>query len=376
MHPAAVNRLQVALLTLGSPDRMTGGYLFHRRIADRAARHDADLRFVSIPNLALPWAAAAGPAWLADAHLRRADAVVLDSIAAAPAAPWLHRIRVPIVAMIHQPLGGMEGASMLRAIRRPLDRWAYRQADALLVASEWLGDELARDLVRGSLEVLPPGKDAGTLAPASPPGADLRMGRRMAVACVANWLPRKGIVELLDAVAMLPDELVTLHLAGDSAADHRYARRVSARLQRSDLRDRVVVHGVIAPDEVERMYRFTDAFDLPSFVEPYGTVWGEAMAAGLPVVGWRTGNLPYLADHEREALLVPVDDVRALSRAIGRLARDPELRRRMGSAAAERASERPTWDAVAERFFAVIREVIHNTRDGSPPGRESQATER
>ena len=39
---------------------------------------------------------------------------------------------------------------------------------------------------------------------------------------------------------------------------------------------------------------------LPSWKEPYGTVYGEAMACGLPVVGWRAGNLPYLADDDRE----------------------------------------------------------------------------
>jgi glycosyltransferase involved in cell wall biosynthesis len=27
-------------------------------------------------------------------------------------------------------------------------------------------------------------------------------------------------------------------------------------------------------------------------LEPYGTVYSEAMAVGLPVVGWSAGNLP------------------------------------------------------------------------------------
>ena len=45
----------------------------------------------------------------------------------------------------------------------------------------------------------------------------------MAAVCVANWLPRKGIVELLEAVAGLPDDVVTLHLVGDTATRGRYA---------------------------------------------------------------------------------------------------------------------------------------------------------
>ena len=47
----------------------------------------------------------------------------------------------------------------------------------------------------------------------------------MAAVCVANWLPRKGILELLEAVAGLPDDVVTLHLVGDTATRGGYARR-------------------------------------------------------------------------------------------------------------------------------------------------------
>ncbi len=48
----------------------------------------------------------------------------------------------------------------------------------------------------------------------------------MAAVCVANWQPWKGIVELLEAVAGLPDDVVTLHLVGDTATRGGYAGRV------------------------------------------------------------------------------------------------------------------------------------------------------
>ena len=153
----------------------------------------------------------------------------------------------------------------------------------------------------------------------------------MAAVCVANWLPRKGILELLEAVAGLPNDIVTLHLVGDAASHSGYARRVHERIGHADLRDRVVVHGLIHPAAVHRMYQTVDAFVLPSFEEPYGTVWGEAMAAGLPVIGWQAGNLPFLADHGRDGVLVPVGDVPGLGAAIEGLARDPALRARPGT---------------------------------------------
>ena len=117
------------------------------------------------------------------------------------------------------------------------------------------------------------------------------------------------------------------------------------------------------------MYQTVDAFVLPSFEEPYGTVWGEAMAAGLPVVGWQAGNLPFLADHGRDGVLVPVGDVPALGRAIEWLARDPALRERLGRAAHVRAAARPTWDETAARFFAIIHEVLSEHRTRAPRSR-------
>jgi glycosyltransferase involved in cell wall biosynthesis len=377
-----MTRTRVTLLTVGDPHRVTGGYLFHRRLADRAPSHGADLRFVSIPDLPLPWAMATGPAWLLAPETRSADVLVLDSIAAGAAAPWLGRVRAPIVGMLHQPPGGIDAPRVQRKFLIPFDRWAYRTCEILIVASDWLAAELeAAGLPGDRIRVVVPGKDLDVAADGSTgtddglPGMDdvgdidrasLRRDRLMAAVCVANWLPRKGILELLEAVAGLPDGVVMLHLVGDTATRGGYAGRVRERIERPDLRDRVVVHGLVGPAAVHRMYLTADAFVLPSFEEPYGTVWGEAMAAGLPVVGWQAGNLPFLADHGRDGLLVPVGDVPALAAVIERLARDPALRVRLGRAARVRAAARPTWDETAARFFAVIHEVRSRHRRRAP----------
>jgi glycosyltransferase involved in cell wall biosynthesis len=126
----------------------------------------------------------------------------------------------------------------------------------------------------------------------------------------------------------------------------------------ADLTGRVVVHGPLAREDVAALYRAADLFVLPASREAYGTAWGEAMAFGLPVVGWRAGNLPHLAEDEREGLLVEPGDVDALSQALLRLALDGDARTRLGAAAKERALTRPTWEASAARFFEVIRECL------------------
>jgi glycosyltransferase involved in cell wall biosynthesis len=351
--------LRVSLITLGDPGKLTGGYLYHRRMAELAPRHAASLDFVSVPERPFPLGIAEGAGALREIRQRRPDALVLDSIAAAFVGPWLaaNAPPAPLLAMLHQPPGGIDHGPVRRLLQSPLDRLAYRPARLLLVASESLADEMAAAGVpRARMRIVPPGRDVAESA-VTRDRLDLRGGRRAALLCVANWIDRKGILELLTALGRLPEDDATLHLAGDDAADPRYASRVRRLLRHPRLAGRVVVHGRVAKEEVAGLYASSDVFVLPSTREPYGTVWGEAMAAGLPVVGWAAGNLPYLGDDGIEAVMLPVGDVEGLAEAMHRLIVDEDERRRIGAAAARRAARRPTWNDAAGMFFDAIRQA-------------------
>lgn len=352
-------QMVVALLTLGDPGRLTGGYLYHRRMAEAAPRHGARIVFLSFPERPFPLAAASGPALLRRARADGAHVLLLDSIAAPFAAPWLglRRPALPVAAILHQPPGGVDHGPARARLQAPLDRLAYRHARVLLAASELLAEELAvQGMPRERLRVVPPGRNVAS----APPGAvtELRNGHRAAFLCVANWVDHKGILELLEAFARLPPGAGVLHLAGDERAGSAYAARVSERLARPDLSGRVVRHGPLPTERVAALYASADVFALPALREAYGTVWGEASAFGLPVVGWRAANLPHLVDHRGEGLMAPPGDIDALSRALLELAEDEELRLRLGRAARERALSRPTWDESAAAFFGAIRAVI------------------
>ena len=348
------HRLSVSLVTLGDPDTLTGGYLFHRRLAELAPRHDARLVFASFPANPFPFPVLSGPRLLRALSAQRPDVVVLDSIAAAFLAPWTAAVRVPMVVMAHQPPGGIDHGPARRYVQAVLDRAAYRRAGRVLVASQLLADQFAGHGFADTL-VVAPGRD---VAPA-PAGQrrDLRGDTRAALLCVGNWVARKGILQALDALAVLPTGLARLHLVGDDRPEPGYAARVRRRLTRADVAGRVEYHGRLSREEVAGLYRDADVFVLPSLREPYGTVYGEAMAAGLPVVGWRAGNLPYLAEHEREGLLAEPGDQAGLVSALRRLAEDEKLRARLGAAAQQRAATFPTWDQTAGRFFWAVREA-------------------
>jgi glycosyltransferase involved in cell wall biosynthesis len=352
-----VTRIEISLITVGDPATLSGGYLYHRRMAEAASRHEAVLSFVSFPDILFPLPTMAGGSVVRAA--RRSDIVVLDSIAACYASVWLRSLpaHLPVVGMLHQPPGGIDHGLLKRWVTARLDMFAYAKVTRLFVASESLKVAVVEaGLPGGEVVVVPPGRDVAATPVHN--DLDLRASRRIAALCVANWMPRKGVLDVLDALAPLPDDYITLHLVGEERVGSRYGRRVAARVKRPDLRGRVVRHGPVTRREVASLYRSADVFVLPSLVEPYGTVIGEAMAEGLPVLGYRAGNLPYLADHGKEAFMAPPGDVEALSRYLKHLTENQAVRLRAGRAARERARSFPTWHMTAAAFFGGLREIL------------------
>jgi glycosyltransferase involved in cell wall biosynthesis len=340
---------------MGDPNRQTGGYRYHRMMAWAASTYGAEIRFRSIPDI--PWPLPMGPAARTlRAAAVRSDAIVLDSLAAAFAAPWIVRSSVPVIAVLHQAPGGVGHGRSRSIVQGALDRSAYRHASGFIAAGQGLVDTLHRSGVPDErIRFVPPGCDVPF---GGGPSLDLRRGRDVAVLCVANWTPNKGIVELLKAFASLPDSAATLWLVGATDVDRRYAERVRRRVAAPDLSRRVVIRGALPFEEVARMYRSADVFALCSLVDAYGTAWAEAIAAGLPVVGWRTANLPRLAEHGREALMPEPGDLRGLASALHAVTGDAGLRARLAAGARRRAGTLPTWRRSEELFFEAVRELL------------------
>ena len=135
------------------------------------------------------------------------------------------------------------------------------------------------------------------------------------------------------------------------------ATRFSRLLRDPSLSHRVVVHGALEPDAVAPLRAGADLFALPSLEETYGMAWAEAMAAGLPIVGWDTSNLPNLVTHGSEGLLVPTGDTRGLTSALATLAIDTPCGSGSAGRPRQRAAAFPTWEETARRFVGIAREA-------------------
>jgi glycosyltransferase involved in cell wall biosynthesis len=96
----------------------------------------------------------------------------------------------------------------------------------------------------------------------------------------------------------------------------------------------------------------------PILGEGFGLAALEAMAAGRPVVATRVASLPEVVADGETGLLVPPGDPEGLADAFARLAADEGLRARLGAAAARRAADCFSLDAMVEATLAVYAETL------------------
>jgi glycosyltransferase involved in cell wall biosynthesis len=120
-----------------------------------------------------------------------------------------------------------------------------------------------------------------------------------------------------------------------------------------DCLDRVHVHGRTRVPE--HFMAAADVLCLPSFREGFGTVLINAAACGIPAVASRIyGSEDAVVDGET-GLLIPAGDAQALADVLRRLAKDPDLRARMGSRGRARAEDRFAEPVVSEALLAFYR---------------------
>ncbi|MGO0575728.1 glycosyltransferase [Ornithinimicrobium panacihumi] len=236
------------------------------------------------------------------------------------------------------------------------ERWALRHARALIVCNSEAGEICVRKGFPGVPDVIPLGVDVERFTPAdrTPPtgNADVRVGY------VGRLASHKGVDVLLEAVACRPELQLTVIGAGPQEAELR------TRAARPDLAGRVCFHGAATQDELPALLQQLDVLAIPSlttagWVEQFGRVAIEAMAAGIPVVASDSGALSDVVGGV--GILVPEGDPAALGSALLELSRDPDRWSTAREAGLLRARE-CSWGEVAKAYDATYRRMTKASR--------------
>jgi glycosyltransferase involved in cell wall biosynthesis len=178
---------------------------------------------------------------------------------------------------------------------------------------------------------------------------DFNVGADELVLCTVSYLrPFKNPHVLVEMCQELAARKVParLFVAGDGELLPSL-RELSKQL---GVEDRIHWLGIV-PDP-KSLLQASDIFVLASVGEAFGLVLAEAMACGIPIVGSRNGSLLEVVSEGETGLLATPLDAKAFADAIEVLARDVELRKKMGRQAVEHVRAKFTVEkAVAETIL-------------------------
>lgn len=105
-------------------------------------------------------------------------------------------------------------------------------------------------------------------------------------------------------------------------------------------------------------YANCDIFVAPSLYESFGFIYIEAMSYGKPVIGCSVGGVPEVIKQGIDGILVPPQDSDSLSRAITQLARDCQLRMKLGNRARERVRRDFSSKLMAENTVRAYKSLV------------------
>ena len=161
---------------------------------------------------------------------------------------------------------------------------------------------------------------------------------------------RKGGQVLLEAFQLVKKEIpdARLKIVGPSTL-----HAVPDGVQNLGFISKMTPEGI---DRLRQAYLEASLFVMPSLYEPYGVVFLEAMAHGLPCIGTDNCAMPEIIDHGKTGFLVPPGDAETLAERMAELLQDKELAETMGKQGREIFLNSLTWDHVAERVVKCLHD--------------------
>ena len=234
-------------------------------------------------------------------------------------------------------------------------RRAFQAASKLIAVSQDVKHYLTNWVEADKVQVIPNGVNdhrfSQDVQPALPKEPDT-----FTVGFVGSLKPWHGLSHLVGAFSQLHQHVPQSRLL--IVGDGPQRKDMEAELTRQGLQSVVFFTGAGAPEAIPGLLVSMDAAVAPYpeadfYFSPLKVV--EYMAAGLPVVVSRIGQLADLVENNVTGLLCPPGDEAALAHALERLWLSPSLRECLGLMAKRHILMHHTWDGIAKQIIALAQ---------------------
>ena len=285
--------------------------------------------------------------------------------------------RAPLVIRLATPLAQVDALKGGRATRPGLRLACFLEAlparrSARLIANSKYIAQLCGELYRipkAKSDVIP----QGISLPNSPPETNRTNNGSVTILFVGRLERRKGIDHLLHAIPKVIDSEPRCRfiIAGADMGEAPQGLSYQSYFESfaaDAARGATTFLGHVEDDDLQRLYANCDIFVGPSLSESFGRIYLEAMARAKPVVAFQTAALPEVVEQNGSGILVEPGNAAELARALIKLARNSDLRQRMGKSAYERVRTNFTAERMLADTLSFYRQVMAQVGHGRDAG--------
>ena len=320
-----------------SRGEISGGHLYNERLAEGLAECGA-LSTLSIDDLVPELTRGSSGFFLL-------DSLDLDRVEGLPAPAADQRLGFIAHHLPSLDCFGAEAAEA-RALAQARERQLLSRFDLVVATGTFAADYLrGLGVAPERLVMIPPAP------PPRPPAVPRPLTPPVRALLVANVIPRKGVIEFLEALhaGLRADHALDLAIVGRLDLDAEYASRCGRFVASTTLSRVVRLVGAVPPDEVGSYYAQAHVLVSPSRMETFGMALQEARSFGVPILAFDAGNVREHVPGENGRLFASIAGVAA---ALLELVDDePELSRLLSAAASSRPPADYDWAAAAKTLL-------------------------
>jgi len=239
---------------------------------------------------------------------------------------------------------------------RPLVRWLWKDADAVVAVSNGLRQFAFQTTPELPIEVIPNAIELSVFTPPLREKGHNNENGKVRLLFVGRFNAFKSVETLVEAAGRLKEmgiENFELQLVGEG--ERRAA--VEKLVTEKKLTRQVSLLGWVERDAIVERYRQADLFVTATTWEGMPNTVLEGMACGLPVVATRASGLEELVRDGLNGYLVNINDTVELADRMARLITNSFERQRMGKESRKIAEQEFAWEYIAEQYVEIYNRV-------------------
>lgn len=367
--------MKIGLVIYGSLDTLSGGYLYDRKLVDYLRDSGDRVEIFSLTSRAyLPCLGDNLNRNLLQRLVHAKPDILLQDELNHPSLFLLNRrLRAlagfPVISIVHHLRCRESRNPMMRNFYRLVEQRYLRSVDGIIFNSHSTKKSVEKLIgkVPHSVTAFPGGDRLGSIDQKQAIVDRVFQKGPLQLIFVGNVIPRKGLDELISALAIIKDEPWELSVAGSLDFDRGYAETIKKRIEKLEIAHKIKLLGPLSDTALKDLLKQSHVMAMPFAFEGFGIIYLEAMACGIPAFAGSTGGAKEIVRHDETGYLFDPGDLESLCIRLQEMIHDRHKLLRLSLTARRHYDTFPTWKQSAAKIRNFLYLIRHESFVASHP---------